>query len=189
MTLLGILISAMMINNIVLYQFLGMSSFLGVSKKMESVVGLSLAVMVVTVVAAIFIYPLNTYVLEPLGLTYIQTIVSIAVIASVIFILDVMVKRMSGSLYSTLKGYLPFVASHSAILGIALLSVATPKSYLEAMVFALGSGLGYAMIVVTLTAIRMRLESYQVPQAFKGLPIALITAGLMALAILGLAGL
>ena len=189
MALLSILISAMIMNNIVLYQFLGMSSFFSMSKKMESVAGLSLAVILVTVVVTVLMYPINRYVLESFGVVYIQTIVLIGVIAFVILLFDHVIKRLSGSLYSTLKGYRPFLISQCAILGIALLNVGSPKSYTEAIVFALGAGLGYGMIVISFTAIRIRLESYHVPQAFKGLPIALITAGLMALAFLGLAGL
>jgi electron transport complex protein RnfA len=116
-----------------------------------------------------------------------QLLVFMGVIAFAVFLFNLIIKRLPQ--YQSLKKLLPLIISNSAVLGIAFINIEASKSYIEAIVFALGSGLGYGLIIITFTAIRMRLESYQVPQAFKGLPIALITAGLMSLAFLGLVGL
>jgi Na+-translocating ferredoxin:NAD+ oxidoreductase subunit A len=187
MGLLSIFMSAMIINNIFLIQFLGMSSYFKDSHKMESVINMSIVVVVMTVLAAVMIYPLNRFVLEPLGLSYMQLLVFMGVIAFAVFLFNLIIKRLPQ--YQSFKKLLPLIISNSAVLGIAFINIEASKSYIEAIIFALGSGLGYGLIIITFTAIRMRLESYQVPQAFKGLPIALITAGLMSLAFLGLVGL
>ena len=189
MNLLAILISSMLINNIVLMQFLGLCSFFGVSTKMKSVVGMGLAVIVVIFLASLITFPLYHYVLIPLNIRYIDTIAFILVIASLVQLTELVIKRFSESLYKALGIYLPLIATNCAVLGVALTNVATPQSYAEAMMFGLGSGLGYAMIIVVFTAIRMRLDTANVPKALKGLPIAFITASLMAMAFLGLSGL
>jgi electron transport complex protein RnfA len=189
MELITIIISSMIINNIVLIQFLGLCSFFGVSTKMESVFGMSLAVIVVIVLSAIITYPLNTYVLEPMGISYIQTIAFILVIASLVQLVELVIKKASKSLYKSLGVYLPLIASNCAVLGVALTNVSSPKSYAEAIAFSFGSALGYALVIIAFTAIRLRLNTYAVPKALKGLPIALVTSGLMAIAFLGLVGL
>ena len=188
MNLLAILISAMLINNIVLMQFLGLCSFFGVSTKMKSVVGMGFAVIVVIFLAALITYPLYHLVLIPLNIAYIDTIAFILVIASLVQLTELVIKRVSTSLYKSLGVYLPLIATNCAVLGVALNNVATPQSYAQALTYALGSGLGYAFIIITFTAIRLRLDSANVPKALKGMPIALVTAGLMALAFLGLSG-
>lgn len=189
MSLLAILISAMLINNIVLMQFLGLCSFFGVSTKMKSVVGMGFAVIVVMFLAALITYPLYNYVLVDLRITYIDTIAFILVIASLVQLTELVIKRVSISLYKALGVYLPLIATNCAVLGVALYNVSSPKTYIEAMTYALGSGLGFAFIIITFTAIRLRLNSANVPKALKGMPIALVTAGLMALAFMGLSGL
>lgn len=188
MNLLAILISAMIVNNIVLMQFLGLCSFFGVSTKMKSVVGMGLAVIVVIFLSAAITYPLYKFVLVGLRITYIDTIAFILVIASLVQLTELVIKRFSQSLYKALGVYLPLIATNCAVLGVALTNIATPQSYVEALTFALGSGLGYAFIIITFTAIRMRLDSANVPKAMKGLPIAFVTASIMALAFMGLAG-
>jgi electron transport complex protein RnfA len=188
MELITILISSMIINNIVLIQFLGLCSFFGVSNKMSTVFGMSAAVVVVIFLSSLITYPLSAFILEPLGIGYIETIAFILVIAALVQLTELIVKRTSKSLYKALGVYLPLIATNCAVLGVALTNVSQPKSFMEAMVYALGSGLGYALIIITFTAIRMRLETASVPKAMKGLPIAMMTAGLMALAFLGLAG-
>ena len=188
MNLLAILISAMLINNIVLMQFLGLCSFFGVSTKMKSVVGMGFAVIVVIFLAALITYPLYHLVLVELNIAYIDTIAFILVIASLVQLTELVIKRVSTSLYKSLGVYLPLIATNCAVLGVALNNVATPQSYAQALTYALGSGLGYAFIIITFTAIRLRLDSANVPKALKGMPIALVTAGLMALAFLGLSG-
>ncbi len=188
MNLLAILISSMLINNIVLMQFLGLCSFFGVSTKMKSVVGMGLAVITVIFLSAVITYPLYWYVLIPLDIKYIDTIAFILVIASLVQLTELVIKRFSQSLYKALGVYLPLIATNCAVLGVALTNVANPQSYIEALTYALGSGLGYAFIIITFTGIRMHLDSQPVPKALKGMPIALVTAGLMAMAFMGLAG-
>jgi electron transport complex protein RnfA len=188
MNLLALLISSMLINNIVLMQFLGLCSFFGISTKMKSVVGMSLAVIVVTVLSAAITFPIYYLVLVPLEIKYIETIAFILVIASLVQLTELVIKKFSKSLYKALGVYLPLIATNCAVLGVALTNIAKPQGYGEALVFAFGSALGYALIIITFTAIRMRLETAAVPKAFKGLPIAFVTASIMALAFLGLSG-
>jgi electron transport complex protein RnfA len=190
MELLAILISSMLINNIVLMQFLGLCSFFGVSTKMKSVVGMGLAVIVVIFLAALITYPIYKFVLVELNITYIDTIAFIFVIASLVQLTELVIKRVSKSLYKALGVYLPLIATNCAVLGVALNNVSDIQNttYPEALMYALGSGLGYAFIIITFTAIRLRLDSANVPKALKGMPIALVTAGLMALAFMGLSG-
>jgi electron transport complex protein RnfA len=190
MELLAILISSMLINNIVLMQFLGLCSFFGVSTKMKSVVGMGLAVIVVIFLAALITYPIYKFVLVELRITYIDTIAFILVIASLVQLTELVIKRVSKSLYKALGVYLPLIATNCAVLGVALNNVSDIQNttYPEALMYALGSGLGYAFIIITFTAIRLRLDSANVPKALKGMPIALVTAGLMALAFMGLSG-
>jgi Na+-translocating ferredoxin:NAD+ oxidoreductase subunit A len=188
MGLIAILISAMLVNNIVLMQFLGLCSFFGVSTKMKSVVGMGLAVIVVIFLAAAITYPIYHLVLVELNIKYIDTIAFILVIASLVQLTELVIKRFSQSLYKALGVYLPLIATNCAVLGVALTNVAIEQTYIESLFYALGSGLGYALIIITFTAIRMRLDSANVPKALKGLPIAFVTAGLMAMAFMGLAG-
>jgi Na+-translocating ferredoxin:NAD+ oxidoreductase subunit A len=188
MNLLAILISSMLVSNIVLMQFLGLCSFFGVSTKMKSVVGMGAAVIVVIFLSAAITYPLYHLVLVPLNVRYIDTIAFVLVIAALVQLTELVIKRFSQSLYKALGVYLPLIATNCAVLGVALTNVASPLSYIEAITYALGSGLGYAMIIITFTAIRVRLDSQPVPKALKGMPIALITAGLMAMAFMGLVG-
>jgi len=188
MGLIAILISAMLVNNIVLMQFLGLCSFFGVSTKMKSVVGMGLAVIVVIFLAAAITYPIYHLVLVELNIKYIDTIAFILVIASLVQLTELVIKRFSQSLYKALGVYLPLIATNCAVLGVALTNVAMEQTYIESLFYALGSGLGYALIIITFTAIRMRLDSANVPKALKGLPVAFVTAGLMAMAFMGLAG-
>lgn len=188
MSLLAILVSSMLVNNIVLMQFLGLCSFFGVSTKMKSVVGMGLAVIVVIFLSALITFPLYYYVLVPLNIMYIDTIAFILVIASLVQLTELVIKRFSQSLYKALGVYLPLIATNCAVLGVALTNIATPQSYPEALMFALGSGLGYAFIIITFAAIRLRLDTANTPKALKGLPIAFVTASLMAMAFMGLAG-
>jgi len=169
-------------------QFLGLCSFFGVSTKMKSVVGMSAAVIVVIFLAAAITYPLYNLILIPLRIKYIDTISFVLVIASLVQLTELVIKRFSQSLYKALGVYLPLIATNCAVLGVALTNVSSDLSYVEALIYSLGSGLGYALIIITFTAIRIRLDSQPVPKALKGMPIALVTAGLMAMAFMGLAG-
>lgn len=188
MNLLLLFISSILINNIVLMQFLGLCSFFGVSTKMKSVVGMGLAVIVVITLASAITWPLYKFVLGGLGITYIDTIAFILVIASLVQLTELVVKRVSTSLYKALGVYLPLIATNCAVLGVALQNVAVDKTYGEALVYGVGSAVGYAFIIIVFAAIRIRLDSANLPKAVKGLPIAFITASLMALAFMGLGG-
>jgi Na+-translocating ferredoxin:NAD+ oxidoreductase subunit A len=188
MSLIAILISAMLINNIVLMQFLGLCSFFGISTKMKPVVGMGLAVIVVIFLSALITYPIYYYILTPLNIRYIDTIAFILVIASLVQLTELVIKRVSESIYKALGVYLPLIATNCAVLGVALTNIAQPQTYIEALTFSLGSGIGFALIIITFTAIRIRLDSVSVPKALKGMPIAFVTSGLMALAFMGLAG-
>ncbi|MCK9493638.1 MAG: hypothetical protein M0Q00_04660 [Acholeplasmataceae bacterium] len=185
------LISSMLINNVLLSTFLGICSFLGVSKKMSNVWGMSAAVIVVMVISTAITYPLYFYVLVPLGIGYINTIAFILVIAAVVQLIEMLLKRYMEGLYRGLGVYLPLITTNCAVLGIALsvLDKNYAMDFMDALVVTLGSALGYALVIVSFSAIRIKLDSKDVPKAFKGMPIALITASLMSLAFLGLGGL
>lgn len=185
------LISSMLINNVLLSTFLGICSFLGVSKKMSNVWGMSAAVIVVMVISTAITYPLYFYVLVPLGIGYINTIAFILVIAAVVQLIEMLLKRYMEGLYRGLGVYLPLITTNCAVLGIALsvLDKNYARDFMDALVVTLGSALGYALVIVSFSAIRIKLDSKDVPKAFKGMPIALITASLMSLAFLGLVGL
>ncbi len=185
------LISSMLINNVLLSTFLGICSFLGVSKKMSNVWGMSAAVIVVMVISTAITYPLYFYVLVPLGIGYINTIAFILVIAAVVQLIEMLLKRYMEGLYRGLGVYLPLITTNCAVLGIALsvLDKNYAMDFMDALVVTLGSALGYALVIVSFSSIRIKLDSKDVPKAFKGMPIALITASLMSLAFLGLVGL
>ena len=185
------LISSMLINNVLLSTFLGICSFLGVSKKMSNVWGMSSAVIVVMVISTAITYPLYFYVLVPLEIGYINTIAFILVIAAVVQLIEMLLKRYMEGLYRGLGVYLPLITTNCAVLGIALsvLDKNYAMDFMDALVVTLGSALGYALVIVLFSSIRIKLDSKDVPKAFKGMPIALITASLMSLAFLGLGGL
>lgn len=189
--LLAALVSSMLINNVLLMQFLGICSFLGISKKMSNVWGMSAAVIVVMLVSTAITYPLYYYVLVPLKIGYINTIAFILVIASVVQLIEMVLKKYVEPLYRGLGVFLPLITTNCAVLGVALsvLDVNVAGSFLEAMFVTLGSALGYSLIIIAFSAIRITLDVKDVPKAFKGMPIALVTAALMSLAFMGLAGL
>ena len=195
MELLGIifaaLISSMLINNVILMQFLGICSFLGVSKKMSNVWGMSAAVIVVMLVSTAITYPIYYYILVPLNIAYINTIAFILVIAAVVQLIEMFLKRYVVGLYRGLGVYLPLITTNCAVLGVAIsvLDKNVAGNFLTAMIVTLGSALGYSLVIVAFSAIRIKLDAKDVPKAFKGLPVALVTAGLMSLAFMGLAGL
>jgi electron transport complex protein RnfA len=171
-------------------QFLGLCSFFGVSDKMKATTGMGLAVVVVIFLTAAITYPLYVWVLEPIGLGYLNIIVFALVIAAVVQLTELVIKRVSKSLYRSLGIYLPLIATNCAVLGVSLKNVQMDPmyNYGQALVVALGTGIGYLLVMIIFSAIRNRLEASSVPKAFKGLPIAFITAALMALAFLGLSG-
>jgi len=190
------IISSMLINNVILMRFLGVCPFLGVSKKTESAVGMSAAVMFVMVIASIVTYLLYYYVLEPNNITYISTIAFILVIASLVQLVEMFIKKVSKKLYKSLGIYLPLITTNCAILGVVELNIASgyPTDYgvlqglFVASTAAFGTALGFGLIIFAFSSIRERLDGANVPEAWKGVPISLVIAGIMALAFLGLGG-
>lgn len=195
MELVGVLlasfIASFLINNVLLSKLLGICSFVGVSKKMENVFGMSAAVILVMVLSTLVTYPIYYYILVPLNIAFLETIAFILVIASIVQLLELVIKKFSPSLYRGLGVFLPLITTNCAVLGIALgvASGGEALNYLDALVITFGSALGYSLVLIAFAAIRIKLDSQDVPKAFKGLPIAFITAALMSLAFIGFAGL
>ncbi len=188
--------SSMLINNVILLRFLGVCPFLGVSKKTDSALGMSVAVMFVMVIASIVTYILYYFVLEPLNIEYIQTIAFILIIASLVQLVEMFIKRFSKKLYKSLGIYLPLITTNCAILGVTVANISEDfasqygawQGLFVATTTALGTALGFGLIMFAFSAIRERLDAAQINEAWKGAPVALITAGIMALAFLGLGG-
>ncbi|MFV0424220.1 MAG: electron transport complex protein RnfA [Bacilli bacterium] len=195
-TFLAAIISAMLINNVVLMQFLGICPFLGVSKKIEASVGMSAAVAFVMLIATIVTWPLYTFILVPLEIEFLSTIAFILVIASLVQLVEMILKKHSPSLYKSLGVYLPLITTNCAILGVANSNVlievpGASQLAVFGLVIAttLGTALGFGLIMFSFSSIRERLDSLDIPEAFKGVPISLVVAGCMSLAFIGLGGL
>ena len=187
MEYLLIFISAIFVNNIVLSQFLGICPFLGVSKKVETAKGMGLAVTFVLVIATIVTYLLQVWVLNPFGLQYLQTIVFILVIAALVQMVEIVLKKVSPSLYQALGIFLPLITTNCAVLGVAIIAVQKDFDLLTTVVYSVSIAVGLAIALVLFAGIRERLETEDVPQGMRGVPIALITAGLLAMAFMGFA--
>ena len=187
-TLIVILLSSVLVNNYVLSRFLGICPFLGVSKKVETAKGMGLAVTFVLVIATIVTYLLQVWVLNPFGLQYLQTIVFILVIAALVQMVEIVLKKVSPALYQALGIFLPLITTNCAVLGVAILMVQKNMDLLTGVIYAVATALGFALALVLFAGIRERLEVEDVPSAFRGVPIALITAGLLAMAFAGFAG-
>jgi len=192
-----IIISAIFVNNVVLSQFLGICPFLGVSNKLSTAIGMSGAVCFVITLATLVTYLLNNYLLVPLNLQFLQTIAFILVIAALVQMVEIVLKKTAPSLYQALGIFLPLITTNCAVLGVAITVVSKEFTFggtahllnlPEAIVYALATSLGYGLAMILFAGIREHLETSKVPEAFKGLPIALITVGIMAMAFLGFAG-
>ena len=183
------IITRMLIDNVVLSRFYGICPFLGVSKKVKSSLGMGLAVVFVIVLATLICWPLYNYVLVPAGIAFMDTVAYILVIASLVQLVGLFIKKYSPSLYKNLGIYLPLITTNCAVLGVAQGNTDQGLSFLESLGNGLGTSIGFLLIIVTFSCIRVRLESANTPKAFKGLPIALITAAIMAIALVGLQGL
>ncbi len=189
MDLLIIFINAMLINNFVLSRFLGICSFLGVSKKRDAAIGMGLAVLFVMVIASIGSWSVYTFLLAPYGLDYLKTVAFILVIAALVQFVEMVIKKISPGLYDALGIYLPLITTNCAVLGVTFLNVQDKLSLLGSVTNAVGAALGYFLAIVLMASIREKLDRVSsVPQAFQGLPIALVTASLMAIAFLGFQG-
>jgi electron transport complex protein RnfA len=187
--LLLLVISAVLVNNVVLARFLGICPYLGVSRQQETGVGMGLAVTFVMTLAAVVAWTIQRYVLEPLNLEFLQTIAFILVIASLVQLVETVLRKIAPALYEALGIYLPLITTNCAILGVAILNVQQQHDLVETLLFALGSAAGFTLAIVIFSGIREALERVQVPEAFRGTPIALIVAGLIALGFMGFAGL
>ena len=188
-TLLLIAIGSAIVNNVVLSQFLGICPFLGVSKKTETAAGMGGAVIFVITISSFVTSLIYKFILIPTGTQYLQTIVFILVIAALVQIVEMFLKKFVPSLYNALGVYLPLITTNCAVLGIALSNVQNEYTILESIVNGFGSAVGFAISITILAGIREKLEYSDIPEAFKGTPIVLITSGLMAIAFFGFAGL
>jgi|SRR6056297_521654 len=189
MNFLSIFIGAVLVNNYVLAKFLGICPFLGVSKKVETALGMGVAVTFVMTLASIMTYLVQVAVLENFGLEYLQTIAFILIIASLVQFVEMFLKKSSPSLYEALGVYLPLITTNCAVLGLAILNIQEKFNLMETIVNALGAAVGFTLAIVLFAGIRERLELADVPESLKGFPIALITAGLMSIAFLGFSSL
>ena len=183
-----IIIAAIFVNNIVLAQFLGICPFLGVSSKLSTATGMSGAVCFVITLATLVTFLLNKYLLVPFGLEFLQTIAFILVIAALVQMVEIVLKKISPSLYSALGIFLPLITTNCAVLGVALSVVSKNYNLGEAMVYAFATSLGYGLAMVIFAGLREHLALNDVPKAFKGVPIALVTVGILALAFMGFSG-
>ncbi|MBN1619642.1 electron transport complex subunit RsxA [candidate division WOR-3 bacterium] len=189
MIFLLIFISAALVNNFVLSRFLGICPFLGVSKKLDSAVGMGIAVIFVMVLAVSVTWPLQHYILNPLGLAYLQTITFILIIASLVQLVEMILKKNVPALYHSLGIYLPLITTNCAILGIAIDAILKKYSLAASLVYALGAGIGFTLALVIMAGIRERLETADTPAPFKGTPINLILASLLSIAFMGFSAL
>lgn len=189
MTYILIIIGAVFVNNIVLTQFLGICPFLGVSKKKETALGMGAAVIFVMTIATTVTWLIQNYVLIPLNLNYLQTISFILIIAALVQMVEIILKKVSPSLYQSLGIFLPLITTNCAVLGIAILTVQKNLGLLDGVIFAASNAVGFTLALFIFAGIREHLELMNVPSGMKGVPIALITAGILALAFMGFAGL
>lgn len=186
--LLLIFVAAAFVNNFVLVRFLGLCPFMGVSNRYQSALGMSFATAFVLTLSSIAGYLLNSYLLEPLGLGYLRTLSFIFVIAVTVQITEMVLHKSFPLLYQVLGLFLPLITTNCAVLGVALLNVQQQHSLLQSAVFGLGAAVGFGVVLVLFSAIRERLDMADVPESFRGLPIALMTAGIMSLAFMGFSG-
>lgn len=184
-----IIIGAIFVNNVVLTQFLGICPFLGVSTRVETSLGMGAAVTFVMAISSVAVYLLQYYVLVPLGIEFMQTIVFILVIAALVQMVEIILKKVSPSLYQALGIFLPLITTNCAVLGVAILLVQKNMNLSQSVVYSTATALGFALALVLFAGIRERLELEEVPKAFKGAPVALITAGILAMAFMGFSGL
>ena len=188
-TLFAIVIGAIFVNNVVLSQFLGICPFLGVSSKVETSLGMGMAVTFVMALASVVTWCLQTFVLVPFGIEYMQTITFILVIAALVQMVEIVLKKTSPALYQALGIFLPLITTNCAVLGVAIISVQKDFDLLTGVIYSVATALGFALALVFFAGIRERLEVEDTPTAMRGVPIALITAALLAMAFMGFSGL
>lgn len=187
-SLLVILLSSVLVNNYVLSRFLGICPFLGVSKKLGQAVGMGVSVTAVMLLASAITWPIQHLILDNLGLGYMQTIVFILVIAALVQMLEVMLKKFSPALHKALGVYLPLITTNCAVLGVAINNITDGYGFLESLVSSLGCGLGFLLAMILFAGLRSRIDESEVPKPFRGLAVTLIAASFISLAFMGLAG-
>lgn len=187
-SLVPIALTALLVQNVILSQFFGICPFIGVSKKTESAIGMGLAVTFVMVVSSTVSWLVYEYILMPCHMTYMRTITFILVISSLVQFVEMVVKKFSPKLYKLLGVYLPLITTNCAVLGIAVLSIDNQYNLMETIVFSLFSALGFTLVIYLFSVIRERLELAPIPEALKGVPIALITASIMSIIFMGFGG-
>ena len=188
-SLLAISLGAILSNNFIFSQFLGICPFLGVSKKVDTAVGMGFAVTFVMGLASAITWAVNKFILVPLDLEYMQTVAFILVIASLVQFIEMFLQKSMPSLYTALGVYLPLITTNCAVLGVALLNIQEGYNFIESVVYGITGGIGFLVAIVLFASIRERLVFAEYPKSFEGFPIALVTAGLMALAFMGFSGL
>lgn len=186
--LVVILMSAVFVNNYVLQKFLGICPFLGVSKKLDQASGMSIAVIFVMLLATAVTWPIQYFLLNPNDLGYMQTIVFILVIAALVQLVEIILKKYIPALHSSLGVYLPLITTNCAVLGVTILNIDSNYDFLSSMVNTLGSGLGFFLAMVLFAGVRSRMEGADTPEAFKGLPITLVAASIVSISFFGFAG-
>ena len=188
-TIPALIIGAILVNNVVLAQFLGICPFLGVSKDVKSCVGMSGAVLFVMLLATMVTWLIMTYVLVPLHLEYLQTIAYILVIAGLVQMVEIVLKKIAPSLYQALGVFLPLITTNCAVLGVAILVIQKNMNFLESVVYSASIAVGFALALILFAGIREQLDLTGTPRGMKGVPIALVTAGILAMAFMGFNGL
>lgn len=186
-TLFAIVIGAIFVNNVVLSQFLGICPFLGVSSKVDTSLGMGMAVTFVMALSSVVTWAIQNYILVPFGIEYMQTITFILVIAALVQMVEIVLKKISPALYQALGIFLPLITTNCAVLGVAIIAVQKDFDLLTTVIYSVSTAIGFALALVLFAGIRERLEVEDTPQAMRGVPIALITAGLLAMAFMGFA--
>jgi electron transport complex protein RnfA len=189
MEILMLAISAILINNFILARFLGLCPYLGVSRKLDSALGMGMAVIFVMTMSSAFTWLINILILEPFGITYLQTIAFILAIAVLVQFVEMVMQKTAPALYRSLGVYLPLMSTNCAILGVAILNIKEKHTFIESSLHGLFAGIGFTLVLILMAGIRERLEIADVPVAMRGMPIALIIAGCMAIAFVGFSGL
>ncbi len=187
-TFVVIILTAVFVNNYVLQQFLGICPFLGVSKKLDQATGMSIAVIFVMLLATAVTWPIQYYILNPKGLGYMQTIVFILLIAALVQLVEIILKKYIPSLHKALGVYLPLITTNCAVLGVCISNIDAEYSFAEAMFNSFGSGLGFFLAMVLFSGVRSRIEDNDAPECFKGLPITLIAASILSVSFFGFSG-
>ena len=188
-TLFSIALGAILVNNFIFSQFLGICPFMGVSKKVETASGMGMAVIFVMGVASAVCWPINTFILVPNNLVFMQTVTYILVIAALVQFIEMFLQKSMPALYEALGVYLPLITTNCAVLGVVLQNTQNSYNFIESVVYGVTGGIGFLLVIVIFASIRERMEFSECPKAFEGFPIALMSAGLVALAFMGFSGL